>query len=142
MIAPDARIVLDTSVLVKILQGKEDGTRIESTYELGRRTSTPYISVVTVGELRAFSRSAKWGAEKRARLDDLLAELVIVDINSRDVLDAFADVSTFLKERGRTIGDNDRWIAATAKVLQATVLTTDRHFERLHPEMVSCEIAL
>lgn len=142
MIAPDARIVLDTSVLVKLLQGKEAGARIASEYELGRRGSTPFISVVTVGELRAFSRSAKWGAEKRARLDDLLAELVIVDINSQDVLDAFADVSTYLRERGKTVGDNDRWIAATAKVLQATVLTTDRDFEGLNPELVSCEIAL
>lgn len=141
MIAPDARIVLDTSVLVKLLQGKEAGAAIENRYELGRRTSTPFISIVTVGELRAFSRSRNWGAEKRARLDDLLAELVIVDINSEDVLDAFADVSTYLKERGKTVGDNDRWIAATAKVLQATVLTTDGDFAWLHPEVVSCEIA-
>jgi len=141
VIGPDARIVLDTSVLVKLLQGKEAGAAIESRYELGRRNSTPFISIVTVGELRAFSRSRKWGAEKLARLDDLLAELVIVDINSQDVLNAFADVSTYLRERGKTVGDNDRWIAATAKVLQATVLTTDRDFEPLHPEMVSCEVA-
>jgi len=142
VIAPDARIVLDTSVLVKLLQGKEAGTAIESRYELGRRSSTPFISIVTVGELRAFSRGRKWGADKLARLGDLLAELVIVDINSQDVLNAFADVSTYLKERGKTVGDNDRWIAATAKVLQATVLTTDRDFEPLHPEMVSCEVVL
>ncbi len=58
------------------------------------------------------------------------------------MLNAFADVSTYLKERGKTVGDNDRWIAATAKVLQATVLTSDRDFEPLHPEMVSCEVVL
>jgi len=66
--------------------------------------------------------------------------LVVVDISSQDVLAAFADISTFLKERGRSIGDNDRWIAATARVLQATVLAVDRHFSVLSPEMVASEV--
>ncbi|MEO7962928.1 MAG: type II toxin-antitoxin system VapC family toxin [Gemmatimonadaceae bacterium] len=140
MIPLDARIVLDTYVLVKILQGKALGTAINERYQLQQRPTTPLISVVTVGELRAFSRSAQWGADKKSRLDALLAEFVQVDISSPDVINAYADLSTFLKSRGRAVGDNDRWIAATARVLQATVLTNDGDFSPLHPDQVSVEL--
>lgn len=140
MIPLEARIVLDTYVLVKILQGKVVGTAINARYQLKQRTTTPFISVVTVGELRAFSRSASWGADKRSRLDELLAEFVEVDISSPEIINAYADISTLLRSRGKTVGDNDRWIAATARVLQATVLTNDRDFTPLHPDHVSVEL--
>lgn len=140
MIAADTAVVLDTWVLVKLLQGKELGRSIERRYHLLRRAQAPSISVVTVGEMLAFSRRADWGERRRAQLDELLNAFVIVDVNTRDVLDAYADISTFLRARGRKVGHNDRWIAATAKVLEAVVLTGDRDFEPLHPEIVVCEI--
>ncbi len=136
----DARLVLDTSVVVKLLQGKEIGSAIASRYGLKQRSMVPLISVVTVGELRSFSRSLGWGRDRRERLNELVANLVVVDINSDDVLEAYADISTFTKSNGLAIGDNDRWIAATAKVLDAVVLTLDKDFAPLHPSLVSCEI--
>lgn len=140
MILADARLVLDTSVVVKLLQGKEIGSAIEARYGLTQRSMVPLISVVTVGELRSFSRSLGWGRDRRERLNELVANLVVVDINSDDVLEAYADISTFAKRNGFAIGENDRWIAATAKVLDAIVLTTDRDFAPLHPSLVACEI--
>lgn len=139
-IPPDARLVLDTWVLVRLLRGQASGRVLVDRYELFARPVTPFISIVTHGELYAFARGRAWGGEKRDRLDALLAQLVTVDVNSRDVLDAFADVSTYLRERGRTVGDNDRWIAATARVLDAVVLTGDRDFAPLDPDMVRCEV--
>lgn len=34
---------------------------------------------------------------------------------------------------GRSMGDNDVWIAATAYITKATLLTTDKDFDHLDP---------
>jgi tRNA(fMet)-specific endonuclease VapC len=139
MIPLDRPVVLDTWVLVHLTRGKEVGKAIEQRYRLGARAITPLISVVTVGEMYAFARRADWGDRRKALLDDLLRNFVIVDINRPDVLRAYADISTWLRSRGRAMGHNDRWIAATALVLDATVLTGDTDFDALHPELVTRE---
>lgn len=139
MIPADRPVVLDTWVLVHLCRDKDLGRAIERRYGLRGRAMTPVISIVTVGEMYAFARRADWGDRRREQLDDILSQLVVVDISLRPVLDAYADISTLLRSRGRKAGHNDRWIAATARVLDAVVLTGDRDFEPLHPEIITCE---
>ena len=62
-----------------------------------------------------------------------MRELVPVNIDTRPVLDRYAEMATFLRQSGRTVSDNDVWIAACAAAADATLLTTDRDFDPLVP---------
>jgi predicted nucleic acid-binding protein len=105
-------------------------------FGLRAHTEKPLISIVTVGECHAFAAYRGWGAEKRAALDALLHELVIVDLNHGGVLRAYADIDAYLTKNGKTVGDNDVWIAATARAAGASLLTTDKDFEPLDPKFI------
>jgi tRNA(fMet)-specific endonuclease VapC len=54
-----------------------------------------------------------------------------VDVSSGapELLDAYVEIDCFSK--GRSMGKNDLWIAATAKVTGATLVTSDGDFDHL-----------
>jgi tRNA(fMet)-specific endonuclease VapC len=131
MTAATARLVLDTSVLLHIVRGSSTGIAMDSTLGLRTRTDRPLVSIVSVGEVEAFTRRNNWGQPKRKRLLELLGELIIVDIRRGPIVEWFAQIHVWLQERGRTLSHNDTWIAATAAALDATVITNDGDFAPL-----------
>jgi predicted nucleic acid-binding protein len=140
MIGLERQVVLDTWVLLHLCRDDDIGKDVLRRYRLRERPLTPLISIVTVGEMQAFARSANWGNRKRAVLSELLSNLVIVELGLPRVIDAYADISTWLHRNGKGMGQqNDRWIAATARALDATVLTGDGDFDVLHPHLVTRE---
>jgi predicted nucleic acid-binding protein len=102
------------------------------TYQLRGSLSRSLISVVTAGEMRSLSLQFGWGQAKLGALDLLLRELVWIEIGNALILDAYGELDHESHKAGRTMGKNDVWIAATAKVTGATLLTTDRDFDHLH----------
>jgi predicted nucleic acid-binding protein len=73
----------------------------------------------------------------------LLEEILVIDINSVDILQRYAEIDAFSQGRlnsrplnmsARNMGKNDLWIAATTSVLDATLLTTDNDFDHLQEE--------
>jgi predicted nucleic acid-binding protein len=89
--------------------------------------------VVTVGEMYSLARQWTWGPKKFAQLQNLLGQLVWVDINHPDILNAYGELDDVSNRAGHPLGKNDVWIAATAKVSGATLFTTDGDFDNLHP---------
>jgi predicted nucleic acid-binding protein len=132
-------LLLDTGIVVLLCRGGEMGQRLDARYALSGRREVPLLSVISVGELLAFARNASWGGRKEARLHEILANLVIVDIQREPVLNAYADLSAHLKAAGRPIGQNDLWIAACARATGAVLLTIDTDFDVLHPEWLRRE---
>ncbi|MGH7149813.1 MAG: type II toxin-antitoxin system VapC family toxin [Planctomycetota bacterium] len=132
-------ILLDTDILVHLARGKEPARRLDERYRLRTLREKPFLSIVTVGEMLAFARSSGWGEEKRERLAEIARELVIVDIRPGPIVEAFAELKTFAKEQGEAIGDNDLWIAATARAIGACLLTTDRDFDFLDGRFIRRE---
>lgn len=130
--------LLDTNILVLLIRGKAAGHAVAATFGLRSGLGRCIISIVTVGEMKALTRKLDWGPPKVAELDKLLAQVVQVDINHPAVLDAYAELDDVSERGGRTMGKNDLWIAATAKVTGATLLTTDSDFDHLHPGHLSC----
>ena len=124
-------LLLDTNVVIQVCRGKDTGERIDQAYGLRSRPERPLISVITIGECLAFAKRAHWGESKLATLREMLAEFVVVDINSRDVLERYAEIHAMSVQSGWNLSDNDTWIAATASVTDAVLLTTDRDFERV-----------
>lgn len=70
------------------------------------------------------------------RLDRLISNLVVVDISRSEVIDAYAEVYATSRRNGRSIGDNDLWIAAAAHVTGTILLTADKDFLPLAPKFI------
>lgn len=139
MIPADRLLLLDTNILVHLIRSKELGQRIARDYQIPQRSERPLVCVVTVGEALALAEKLSWGAAKKSKLDDLLHELVIVDIDSPSVLRKYAEIDAFLTAKGLPIGQNDMWIAAAAACANAVLLTSDKDFDRLYPQFVERE---
>ena len=48
-----------------------------------------------------------------------------------DVVETYAEIDNYSKRNGVPMGKNDLWIAATAAVTGARLLTTDKDFDHL-----------
>lgn len=87
--------------------------------------------MVTVGEILSLGRQFGWGEDKLAAARGLLAEAVVVDINTEPVLSSYAEIDAWCRQNGFALGKNDVWIAATAAVTELLLLTTDKDFDPL-----------
>lgn len=139
MIPFDALVLLDTNVVVHLARDSALGQRINQDYQLSERRVRPLISIVTVGELFAFARKRGWGDRKVEKLRDIVRALTVVDIRPQSVIERYAEIDAYSESQGRKMGDNDIWIAATAAVAGAYLITTDKDFDHLHPQFVQRE---
>ena len=123
-------LLLDTSVLLHLVNAKAPGKAIEAQFGLRSLDYQPLICSVTLGEMEAFARSRTWGASKRRAFAEVRSDLVVVDIGNQSVYDVYADFSTLARSNGWGIfgQKNDLWIAAATRVTGARLLTTDRDF--------------
>jgi tRNA(fMet)-specific endonuclease VapC len=137
VIPEGALLLLDTNVLIALVRENALGRQIESTIGVRTRAERPIISIVTVGEALGLARQFEWAPAKTERLRALLTALVVVDVSRAGVTDRYAEITDYSRRAGRTIGDNDRWIAATASVTSAWLVTTDKDFDPLHPKFVN-----
>lgn len=132
--------LLDTGILVALIRGKLLGQFIDSTYQLRTQPYKPLICAVTKGEIRSLARQFGWGTAKRQELLQLLQNgLVSVDLDQPAIMDAYEEidwVSLNKPDGAHVMGKNDLWIAATAKATGATLLTTDKDFDHLHPNLI------
>jgi tRNA(fMet)-specific endonuclease VapC len=69
----------------------------------------------------------------RTRLTQFAEFLETIKVYGLDlsVARAYASLRSELRSQGRLIPDNDIWIAATAIVHGLTVVSRDRHFQRI-----------
>ncbi|MER0440336.1 type II toxin-antitoxin system VapC family toxin [Emticicia sp. W12TSBA100-4] len=98
-----------------------------------------FISIITVGELKAFAIKSKWGVEKQSRLNNYLKTLQVLDIDEK-ISNIYAEIDAFsqglhpekkLTISSRNMGKNDLWIAATAFFFDIPLQTTDNDFDHL-----------
>ena len=146
------RYVLDTNILLHYMRESEVSVRIDAQYNpLDSTLHDAILSVVSVGEIKAIAKINHWGTRKLEKLDLLLDELLITDINSEDLIERYAEIDAFshgkLTERplgmsARNMGKNDLWIAATASILEASLLTTDFDFNHLHDEFLDLKLVV
>ena len=134
------KYLLDTNILLIYLRDKPRRVKIEQAYQLFDTANTLIISVVSVGEIKSIAKRNYWGQRKLANLNDILNTLIIADINSEDVIEMYAEIDTYSQGKlknnpllitARNMGKNDLWIAATANVLDANLITTDKDFNHL-----------
>ena len=139
--------LLDTNILIAYLREPNLTQQfVDENYSPLDFPNEAIISVVTVGEIKAIAIKNGWGKYRVERLERALNQIIIADINSEEIVNRYADIDAFSQGRldsrksnftARNMGKNDVWIAATASVLEATLLTTDNDFNHLHDEFLS-----
>lgn len=125
--------LLDTNILVHLIRWRPVGQAIDANFSLRGALNRSAISVVTVGEMHSLVRKWSWGQRKIEQLEKILDELVWIDINRMEVLRTYGELDDICNRAGRPMGKNDVWLAATAKVSEMTLMTTDRDFAFLSP---------
>ena len=131
--------LLDTSILLNLIRGKELGQSIDSAYGLRTALYRHSISIVSHGELRVLAQRNNWGDEKRNALTLALVELVTVNLDSSAIIDAYVQVEECCRAAAssvKTMGQNDMWIAATALYTGLPLITTDKDFSHLNGPLI------
>ena len=134
------RYCLDTSAIVTWLKNPVAQAVLDSGYLNAQNELL--ISVVTLGELEALAQKNAWGTPKVEKVNAFTDRLLKVDISNRDVIKAYGFLDAFSQGRlkqaplpngmsARNMGKNDLWIAATAYVTRAIILTADKDFDHL-----------
>ena len=140
--------LLDTNILLIYLRAKELASHIDKKYAPLSFPNNPIISVVTIGELKSIALRNSWGEKRLENIDIFIKQFLIADIHVESIIQRYAEIDAFsqgkLKERplkmtARNLGKNDLWIAATASILDATLLTTDKDFLHLDSEFLQVE---
>jgi tRNA(fMet)-specific endonuclease VapC len=129
--------VLDTNILVHYVRRSAVWERVRDAYQPLTIDPRPIISVVSEGEIRSLATQWKWGKQKLDQMEFALAFFKVSTILDPDLLRTYALIDAFCEEIGQPLGKNDLWIAATAAVRRATLLTTDRDFDRLAPRFLT-----
>lgn len=135
---PDLYLI-DTNILVHLVRGDEVGHRLRNNYSLSFLEPRPLISIVSEGELRSLVYQFRWGTSKAEQALFYLSYFKRVSIDRQEVYEAYAAIDAYSVSVGRSMGKNDLWIAATAHVMGATLLTTDRDFDHLTPQFFVLE---
>ena len=86
---------------------------------------TPIISFMTVAELDRWVLEARWDEPRRKRLSEYLESFAIFPYN-RDLCKKWAEVTVGAQSGGRRIECADAWIAATALLCDAPLITHNR----------------
>lgn len=132
----DPLFLLDTNILVHLVRGDAIWQRIVAQYAPLLADPKPILSIVTVGEIRSLALQFGWQVARLNQMQFALTCFPTVNIDHAVILDAYAMLDAYALSRGHTLGKNDLWIAATAHVMSAILLTTDRDFDILHPMFV------
>jgi len=115
-----------------------------------------FISIVSVGEISSIALQRNWGDKKMKILQNTLNQLSSLPIAKRNIIEAYSRIDAYSqgklkgkllpkKMTARNMGKNDLWIAATAKVINAKLVTTDKDFQHLNDtffEVIELEFPL
>lgn len=132
---------LDTNILVLYLREHPLVKNLQEIFHLEINPNELFTSAICIGELKSLAIQNKWGLKRTLAIDGLWNFMIVVDELEAMVLERYAEIDAFsqgrLKEKpftgsSRNMGKNDLWIAATASVLNATLITTDKDFQHLH----------
>lgn len=98
------------------------------------RGSELITSFMTLAEMRQGALDANWGPRKSAVLEAYLADFSVLHSDSL-LCSTWAAVRNESTKKGRPISSADAWIAATALVLSAPLVTNNpkdyRHLDKL-----------
>jgi predicted nucleic acid-binding protein len=141
--------ILDTNILILLVKSKEFSDFFDTKY-FSNSDNTFFYTHITLGELDSISKQNQWGEKRLILLKNLLRGFSLVKSSSIDIVQSYGTIDAYsqgkLKNKplpigisARNMGKNDLWIAASAIVLNATLLTTDKDFDHLTPHFMNID---
>ena len=116
------RVVADTDVVSYVFKNHPFGSRYDP--ELAGHITL--ISFMTVAELERWVLQYRWGNQRIQLLRTFLRRFTVVP-SSPDLCRKWAEVMVTAQAAGRRIESADAWIAATALLHDAPLLTNNRN---------------
>jgi tRNA(fMet)-specific endonuclease VapC len=112
--------LLDTTIVIAYLRGTP-------TIQQRIGATTPYVSVISIGELYLGAHRAQSPAGELGKISHVLtfATVLVCDVATAEL---YAQVKHALWQKGRPIPENDIWIAATALQYGLPLVSNDAHF--------------
>jgi tRNA(fMet)-specific endonuclease VapC len=133
---------LDTNILIHAVRETPLFKTINQKYGLINSSNQVIISAVSVGELHSFAMQNKWGTARMKAVDILINTFQAVPVTTHPIfVKTYAEIDAFsqgrhptmkLNDSARNMGKNDLWIATTAAVHEATLLSMDADFKHLN----------
>ncbi len=134
--------LLDTNIILAYLRQDKVYEYVEQHFDPFATENTTVISVVSLGEVKALALRNQWGSQRLQNLKVALAQFIPIDINAEDIIEKYATIEVYSQNKlanqplpqgtsAKNMGKNDLWIASTASVIEATLLSTDKDFEHL-----------
>ena len=140
-----SHFLLDTGLLLGFCRSAPWALQARTVHGLGEPDATVFTSIVCRGELLSLAEKFGWGRDRRTRLREVLATMPVIDINDESILEAYAQIDAWTHGKSVTsphstpppkpaipMKQNDLWIAATANVSGAVLLSTDKDFAHLN----------
>jgi tRNA(fMet)-specific endonuclease VapC len=116
-----ARLVVDTDVASFVFKWHPE---YAPRYVEILRGNELIVSFMTLAEMRRGALDANWGARKCAMLDAYLADFAVLHSDGL-LCSTWAAVQNESRRKGRPMSSPDAWIAATALVLSAPLVTNN-----------------
>ncbi len=113
-------VVVDTDVVSLVFKGD----RRSETYLSALAAPDLLVSFMTEAELERWILQARWGPERIIRFRTYMKRFVSVP-SSRDLIVKWAEVMVMARSVGRRIDVADAWIAATALLYDAPLVTNN-----------------
>jgi tRNA(fMet)-specific endonuclease VapC len=135
------KYVLDTNIVLFYIRKSQLAHWIDQQYAPLSEENDAILCVVSNGELASIALQNGWSDAKTKTIREFTNKLIINDLDDESLTKRYAEIDAYsqgkLKNRkgnftARNMGKNDLWIAATASVLGATLLTSDKDFDHLH----------
>ncbi len=133
-------IIFDTNILIELIRADND-KKMQRLYErVNPNQVDVYISIVSIGEAIAFAYQTGWGERKITMLKNIIDECIHIGITD-EVIEKYIEIERYNMRKHPTLpamngntqnmGKNDLWIASTASILEATLVTSDKDFNHL-----------
>ncbi|KQS31177.1 type II toxin-antitoxin system VapC family toxin [Dyadobacter sp. Leaf189] len=140
------RYFLDTNILLAYLRKHNLVNTLQKYFEDEGGVSQMFTSAVCMAELTSIGIQNNWGEQKMKALNSIEESVLIIKELKKPIIQRYAEIDAFSQDRlpkkplkcsARNMGKNDLWIAATASVLSATLVTTDKDFDHLNKEFLN-----
>ena len=131
--------LFDTNILVHLIRDDRTGQEIKAKYAPYTRDPKPLICSVSDGELRSLALQFLWGGQKLDKMEFALGYFGRVPIEQPELMQAYAVIDAHSKSKGIKMGKNDVWVAASAIITDARLVTTDDDFDHLTPAFIAID---
>jgi tRNA(fMet)-specific endonuclease VapC len=115
-------IVIDTDVISYIFKGDTRG----ASYYPHLSGKFALISFMTLAELRQWALLRNWGDARRQQLEDFLHDYIVIHSNHQ-LCSKWGEATRSAIRNGRPIDSADAWVAATALLHGAPLVTHNRN---------------